>query len=381
MKNFKFEISNPSSPGAAAPRSTLDARPPSFNALHTSPSALRPSPVVRRPRNDARRALSAIFFLLLTALCFPPAARCSTPAAHSWEKQKSGTFAWLRGVFFVDAERGWAVGAKGALLSTADGGATWRVRRAPTEDALRDIFFTDEWTGWIVCERSVYMPRAKDEPRAYLLKTEDGGEKWSRVEVTGIDLEAVLARVAFADAAHGWAAGEFGALYATADGGRTWERQRVPTRHLLLGAHFHDAQAGWLVGAGTTLLHTSDGGATWRAGRIETAKKTATRARTVAPSSTTDSSPPSPQEFTPTSSPSPSPSSSAPSASPTSPRTSSPSIEASVRFNAVAFADARRGWAVGEGGAVYATDDGGATWRAQESGVAVDLFDVKFFDA
>ncbi|HEX6624734.1 MAG TPA: YCF48-related protein, partial [Pyrinomonadaceae bacterium] len=240
----------------------------------------------------ARRLLSSVFFLLLTAHCSLLTASGSPPAAHYWEKQKSGTLAWLRAVFFVDGERGWAVGAKGALLSTADGGASWQPRRAPTEDALRDIFFTDERTGWIVCERSVYLPRAKDEPRAYLLKTEDGGEKWARVEVTGIDLEAVLARVAFADAEHGWAAGEFGALYATADGGRTWARQRVPTRHLLLGAHFHDAETGWLVGAGTTLLHTSDGGATWRAGRIETAKKTATRARTVSPPSATHSAPP-----------------------------------------------------------------------------------------
>jgi photosystem II stability/assembly factor-like uncharacterized protein len=129
-----------------------------------------------------------------------------------------------------------------------------------------------------------------------------------------------------------------GALYATTDGGETWARQRVPTRHLLLGGTFLDARRGWLVGAGSTLLQTADGGETWLAAQLV--------GHTPATPSTSTAS------------------SSAP----------------SVRFNAVSFADARRGWAVGGGGAVFATEDGGRTWRAQASGVSSDLLDVKFFD-
>jgi photosystem II stability/assembly factor-like uncharacterized protein len=40
--------------------------------------------------------------------------------------------------------------------------------------------------------------------------------------------------------------------------------------------------------------------------------------------------------------------------------------------------DGRRGWAVGYGGAIVATADGGATWRAQSSGTRVRLFSVTF---
>ena len=43
---------------------------------------------------------------------------------------------------------------------------------------------------------------------------------------------------------------------------------------------------------------------------------------------------------------------------------------------AVAFADATRGYAVGAKGIVLRTDDGGATWKDQESGLTTNLFAV-----
>lgn len=204
---------------------------------------------------------------------------------------------------------------------------------------MRDLVFTDAETGWAVCERSIYMPMRKEEARTYLLKTADGGATWKRVDVlSGPDVDIVLARVRFADARHGWVFGEMGALFVTEDGGASWARQRVPTRHLLLGATFFDAQKGWLVGAGSTLLQTADGGASWKAGEV-----TGLAQQIPAQASAQASAP-------------------------------------TLRLNAVSFADARRGWAVGARGVVLATIDGGRTWRAQSSGTESDLFDVKFFD-
>jgi photosystem II stability/assembly factor-like uncharacterized protein len=279
---------------------------------------------ILNPRGRRARAgrflLPPVFCLLLSAFCLLPA----PVSAATWSRQKSGTFAWLHAVFFVDGRRGWAAGGKGALLSTEDGGASWKLRTPPpTEDALRDIFFADELHGWAVCERDWFRLRTKEEARSYLLRTEDGGRTWARVEVTGAEVDARLVGVRFAGREHGWAFGEMGALYATADGGRTWARQRVPTRRLLLGAAFLDAQKGWLVGPGPTALYTSDGGATWREGSVPSA---------------------------------------------------------GARVQAVSFVGARRGWAVGARGLVLATEDGGRTWRAQESGVESDLYDVKFLD-
>src|SRR5262245_8393447 len=47
----------------------------------------------------------------------------------------------------------------------------------------------------------------------------------------------------------------------------------------------------------------------------------------------------------------------------------------------VHFADARTGWAVGQGGTIVATRDGGASWSAQVSGTTKDLVGVHFADA
>lgn len=287
-----------------------------------------------RSRASARRPSFIAKWLPLVVVLFAPlVVYGSQPVAanSAWSKQKSGTFAWLHSVFFVDESRGWAAGSKGALLATVDGGASWTILPAPTDDALRDIFFTNESTGWIVCERSIYQLRTEDEHRSYLLKTINGGRTWSRVEVAGGDVNARLVGITFADQFHGWVFGEMGALYATDDGGASWTRRRTPSRHLLLGAAFINEREGWIVGAGATLLHTTDGGTTWREGQVTG-------------------------------------------------RPLSKSGPLAVRLNAVAFNDARRGWAVGSNGTVLATRDGGRTWEAQASGVESDLYDVRFFD-
>ena len=213
----------------------------------------------------------------------------------------------------------------------------------PTEDNLRDVYFADASTGWLVCDKDLFSSRhVKGEPRSYLMRTADGGLSWSRVRATGADADVRLVRVVFADARNGWAFGEAGALYATRDGGGTWARRPVPTRHLLLGGQFLDARRGWLVGAGFTVIRTDDGGETWRAGRVEdpdppyAAKVSDAGAQGVA-------------------------------------------ARTSARLHAVSFVDERRGWAVGAAGRVFATVDGGRTWRAQDSGVEANLYDVKFF--
>jgi photosystem II stability/assembly factor-like uncharacterized protein len=257
---------------------------------------------------------AVILFLLATHVA---------AAEGAWSPQRSGTMNWLRAVYFLDENAGWAAGGKGNVLKTTDGGRTWETLPRPTEDVVRDVYFADKETGWLVCEGNIFSPTT--EVRSYLLKTTDGGATWSRVLVTGADVEVLLVRIVFIDHAHGWAFGELGALYYTQDGGATWARQRVPTQRLLLGASFLDAAQGWLVGAGSTILQTDDGGSRWLGAQTPLVEPT--------------------------------------------------------RINAVSFTDARRGWAVGAGGTVLSTADGGRTWRRQQSDTDFDLSDVKFLDA
>jgi photosystem II stability/assembly factor-like uncharacterized protein len=260
-------------------------------------------------------AIAVALFLVCTAHV--------ASAAGAWSPQRSGTMNWLRAVYFLDEREGWAAGGKGNVLKTTDGGRRWETLPRPTEDVVRDVYFADRENGWLVCEANIFSPTT--EVRSYLLKTSDGGATWSRVLVTGADVEVLLVRVVFTDRAHGWAFGELGALYYTQDGGASWARQRVPTQRLLLGASFIDAAQGWLVGAGSTILQTEDGGTRWLGAETSLAEPT--------------------------------------------------------RINAVSFADARHGWAVGAIGTVLSTTDGGRAWRRQQSGTDADLADVKFLDA
>ncbi len=268
--------------------------------------------------SDRRGIILVPLFIVLTA-------HCSLLTAHgSWTRQRTGSLSWLHAVHFLDRNHGWAVGSRGTLLLTIDGGKTWQHKPPPTEDAIRDIYFSSEREGWLLCERNIYDLRSNDDQRAYLMKTSDSGEHWKRLNLRGANVDARLMRAMFNDSGHGWAFGEGGAIYRTQDAGANWLRLQVPTRYLLLGGSFVDDESGWLVGAGATILQTSDGGETWHQGNLPGATN--------------------------------------------------------VRFNAVSFVDARSGWAVGSGGAIYRSLNGGRSWQLQNSGVSADLLDVKFLD-
>ena len=263
--------------------------------------------------------LPAICCLLLTVHSALP-----TAFAGTWTKQRTGSLAWLHAVYFLDNDRGWAVGSRGTLLATADGGKSWKAKPQPTEDAIRDVYFADEQDGWLVCERNIYDLRSNDEPRAYLMKTIDGGEHWQRVNLRGANVDARLVRAIFSRGGRGWAFGEGGSVYTTQDSGSSWNKLQLPTRYLLLGGTFINENSGWLVGAGATILQTSDGGETWHHGRL--------------------------------------------------------TIASSARFNSASFVNERLGWAVGSGGAIFRTTNGGRSWQPQVSGVSADLLDVKFLN-
>ena len=213
----------------------------------------------------------AFISLVLFSSVFPVAAQ-----SGSWVRQKAGTMAWLRSVFFLDHNRGWAVGSKGTLLRTVDGGQNWQPRGASTTDIVRDIFFLDDQNGWLVCEVNVYELKTVEQPRAYLMRTTDGGETWKRVELKGFDVDSILVRAVFSRGGRGWAFGEHGAIYTTRDGGETWTRLQSPTRRLLLGGIFVDNDRGWIVGAGATIIQTSDGGDTWYQSRLPQVEKRST---------------------------------------------------------------------------------------------------------
>lgn len=273
----------------------------------------------------SRSCLLPLFPAFCLLLLLPLFASTAVAQTGAWTPQHTGTLAWLHSVFFLDRDRGWAVGSKGMFLATTDGGKTWKIKPRPSDVIIRDIYFSDELKGWIVCEKNIYELKGNEEPRTYLMSTDDGGNHWTRVEIKGVERDMRLVRAVFSPSGRGWTFGEGGAVFTKQEPDAEWVALQSPTRHLLLGGTFIDDHRGWLVGAGATIIQTSDGGETWYQSRLPAAK--------------------------------------------------------GVRFNAASFVDNRTGWAVGSNGTVYHTTNGGRTWTAQVSGVSTDLLDVKFLNA
>lgn len=172
-----------------------------------------------------------------------------------------------------------AVGERGHVLTSDDGGQTWRQAAVvPTSAMLTGVFFADARRGWAVGHDEV------------ILRTEDGGNTWQKVHFAP-EAQQPLLDLWFADASRGIAVGAYGSQYATSDGGLTWARIPFEPAPLdgaaappaasgsldeaameeAIGSEFHlnqIASAGnrlYLAAEAGRLFRSDDGGTTWTA--------------------------------------------------------------------------------------------------------------------
>jgi len=139
-----------------------------------------------------------------------------------------------------------AVGQRGHVVVSSDGGATWKQSPVPVSSDLTAVFFVGDKQGWAVGHDGV------------ILHSGDGGERWD-VQLSGLTANDLLVaamerRVAaepaseeakkllaeakrykeqgadkpfldvwFADTLQGYAVGAYNLIFKTADGGKTWE--------------------------------------------------------------------------------------------------------------------------------------------------------------
>jgi len=107
-----------------------------------------------------------------------------------------------------------AVGARGHILLSNDGGDSWTQTEVPTRSTLTGVHFFDGKLGWVVGHDSV------------ILRTKDGGTTWERVHWAPEE-EAPFFDVWFSDASNGVAIGAYGSYYTTSDGGDTWSFEPI----------------------------------------------------------------------------------------------------------------------------------------------------------
>ncbi len=254
--------------------------------------------------------------------------KLSSDGGATWSPAQSFDSGWLNGVSFVDSTQGWAAGERhyasypqeGKIVHTADGGLTWQVQ-AETSALLNDVHFVNMQRGWAVGESGT------------ILATNNGGATWTpQTAGTGMDLFGV----SFVDDAYGWLVGgdRDGRVWRTTDGGAHWlESGSFPGWYSgKYAVAFLDRTIGYIAGqtgessdkARGSVWKTINGGDTW----IEK---------------------PLPAQY--------------------------------GTLRGLSFVSASEGWAVGEGGIIVHTVNGGNTWELQASGTDDNLYAVDFLDA
>ena len=275
----------------------------------------------------------------------------------------------LEAVTMIDGQHLVAAGDNGTMLTSSDGGSTWSAHDLRIAGAhVNDVSFPTVDDGWAVVWIQPINGSGSIGDR--IMHTSDGGVTWTSqsrafaTSITSVGPQHVwacggntvrsttnggatwtshtvaadvrgqwyLQDISFVDATHGWAVGykevdhgahDYPVIFATSDGGASWDRQWFPASdlntegQLLVAVDFVDAQHGWAVGNrnnfdGTTdVLATTDGGATW-------------------------------QQHS--------------------------SGVTGAGLSDVSFVDDNHGWVTG-GGRVLATTDGGSDWTAQDAGM------------
>jgi photosystem II stability/assembly factor-like uncharacterized protein len=334
----------------------------------------------------------------------PPGLLPAPAAETAWDPMTSASMradARLADVAFVDPLRGWAVGDRGTIWHTDDGGNNWHLQQSGVACRLESVHFLDENNGWAV---GGFSHPYTHTGTAVVLSTRDGGLRWTRNPES---ILPALKRIRFFNRRRGSAVGYPSAMFpsgvfTTADGGETWqplpgartagwvaadflsphlgvlidaagaaatiEGGRIETAEtarfglrrvgqVQLASQRGSQAYGWLVGDGGLVMWTDDMGATWQtprgsppdgAPRQFDFRALAVRGRNVwiagSPGTRVLHSPDFGQTWL---------------AFPTS---------QNLPIRSLAFVDDRHGWAVGELGTILATTDGGRTWKQQRSG-------------
>ncbi len=178
----------------------------------------------------------------------------SSDAGLTWKKSYldlSGVNISLKGLDLLNPQYGFAVGEQGFIMRTTDAGANWQfLPISPYYNLLRSIAFPkgDTSNGIAVGQLGA------------ILTTSDGGKKWTSVKPFTRD---VLRSVVFSDPLTAYVVGDYGMMYKTIDRGVNWVKQTIPATAKLVAITFPNPQVGFVAGDSSTVLETNTGGLSW----------------------------------------------------------------------------------------------------------------------
>ncbi len=159
-----------------------------------------------------KKIKQVLIFIAVGLLCVSCSSVVST-SSNPWQPLSIDTEATFADLDFTsDSNHGWLVGTKSALYETNDGGESWQSKIIDLgEDKVNFTgisFYKNE--GWVTGMPSV------------LLHTNDGGENWERIPLSE-KLPGAPYDILALDANSAEMVTNLGAIYRTADGGKTWK--------------------------------------------------------------------------------------------------------------------------------------------------------------
>jgi photosystem II stability/assembly factor-like uncharacterized protein len=179
---------------------------------------------------------------------------CSDGSGTSWESQTSGVDKQLHSVFFLDDQKGWAVGLERTILHTSDGGQSWEVQSSGSNTHLYSVFIINESVGY-ACGYDL------SSSKGIILKTTNGGTYWPGQINPALNNR--LRSIYFKDIDNGVAVGENGTVLYTTNAGLNWYLADSKTTSFLMDADYDNQGNGYAVGYDGVITYTSDFGQNW----------------------------------------------------------------------------------------------------------------------
>ncbi|MDO8737310.1 MAG: YCF48-related protein [Thermoleophilia bacterium] len=183
----------------------------------------------------------------------------ATPA-YTCHGTNIGSGCALRGVSFISASVGWAVGDYASIWKTSDGGTTWTDQHINITPAFSPPYDTSPPTF-----RAVHFFDANNGVTVgdgFTFYTSNGGATWAKGNGTGT---SNLSSVQMLNTTTAVAVGSSGVVYKTINGGVNWTAKTSNTTANLSAVAFSGSSNGYAVGgdASGRILRTTDGGETW----------------------------------------------------------------------------------------------------------------------
>ncbi|HNW90528.1 MAG TPA: YCF48-related protein [Bacteroidales bacterium] len=271
----------------------------------------------------------------------------TTDAGANWIPLFSDQYIPASKILFTDNENGYALGHKGYILKTTNGGKNWADIKIGTQNTgFRTMYFQNSNSGLLIDNNDIIyqtndagknwlkqgsLPKNKSinafhffdtnsmtlcTNNGSIFKTINKGKDWT--EKT-FDLDENFYDICFTGRDTGYVVGRLGIFIKTYDGEQTWLPAPLDSRMPVHGVFFIDGLHGYTI-VDDKIQKTTDGAVSWTNFEIES--------------------------------------------------------ETSLQLNDVFFSDKNTGYVVGQKGLILKTEDAGIHWKIQNSGTRHDLITI-----